>query len=220
MPGVGAMICLSSTGLCTCVAGCTGHRLLTCAPVELFCGRYVGSRKQFAYIDAPALEYNFTAKGAHHEDLAQIDRNFAGFAKEVFTDAGQYAIHFFQPATDSDVEYITAESRGTEDVARYYARAARSQPLTTPSYLAWGGRLQRPHVRARQRPDAAAACRRPRVRYRRGHRLLFAACPSRVRMLCMLHEGSMPAPCAYCLVPVSGASASELVATPAEAYSR
>jgi len=57
--------------------------------------------------------------GAHHEELAQIDRNFAGFAKEVLTDAGQYAIHFFQPAADSDVEYITAENRGTDDVARY-----------------------------------------------------------------------------------------------------
>ncbi|KAI8105382.1 hypothetical protein M9435_000548 [Picochlorum sp. BPE23] len=51
-------------------------------------------RTQFARIDAPILAWEFLMTDESGSPLALIDRNFSGFGKEIFTDAGKYAIHF------------------------------------------------------------------------------------------------------------------------------
>jgi len=56
---------------------------------ELFIGR-----KQFARIDGEFLAWQFFVEDKARRPLALIDRNFSGFGKEIFTDAGKYAIHF------------------------------------------------------------------------------------------------------------------------------
>lgn len=56
---------------------------------ELFIGR-----KQFARIDGEFLAWQFFVEDEAKRPLALIDRNFSGFGKEIFTDAGKYAIHF------------------------------------------------------------------------------------------------------------------------------
>jgi uncharacterized protein YxjI len=52
------------------------------------------NQKQFAAVDAPLLAWEFEMKDRHGDTLALIDRNFSGFGKEMFTDAGRYVIHF------------------------------------------------------------------------------------------------------------------------------
>jgi len=52
------------------------------------------NQKQFAAVDAPLLAWEFEMKDQHGDTLALIDRNFSGFGKELFTDAGRYVIHF------------------------------------------------------------------------------------------------------------------------------
>ncbi|KAJ3266870.1 hypothetical protein HDU77_009330 [Chytriomyces hyalinus] len=50
--------------------------------------------KQFAIIEAGFLAWDFVIEGEHPgEVLAAVNRNFAGFAREIFTDTGVYAIH-------------------------------------------------------------------------------------------------------------------------------
>ena len=63
------------------------HLLKRC--YNLFVGR-----DQYARIEAPFLAWDFVLRDGHGSPLALIDRNFSGFGKELFTDAGRYAIHF------------------------------------------------------------------------------------------------------------------------------
>lgn len=56
---------------------------------DLFIGKH-----QFAAIDGGLLAWEFVLKDAKGGTLALIDRNFSGFGKEFFTDAGKYVIHF------------------------------------------------------------------------------------------------------------------------------
>ena len=52
---------------------------------------FVGQR-QFARIDSGLLAWDFTLADEKGEKLAELNRNFAGFAREIFTDTGQYAL--------------------------------------------------------------------------------------------------------------------------------
>ena len=54
---------------------------------------YLGKR-QFAAIEGGFLAWEFALRDATGGTLALIDRNFQGFGKELFTDAGKYVIHF------------------------------------------------------------------------------------------------------------------------------
>lgn len=51
-------------------------------------------RAQFAAIDGGLLAWEFVMRDADGGVLALIDRNFQGFGKELFTDAGKYVVHF------------------------------------------------------------------------------------------------------------------------------
>ncbi|KAK9826339.1 hypothetical protein WJX74_010281 [Apatococcus lobatus] len=51
-------------------------------------------RKQFAAINGNFLAWEFTLTDERGGVLALIDRNFQGFGKELFTDAGKYVVHF------------------------------------------------------------------------------------------------------------------------------
>ncbi len=55
-------------------------------------------QEQFARIDSPFLAWEFLMIDENNKPLALIDRNFSGFGKELFTDAGRYAIHFGETA--------------------------------------------------------------------------------------------------------------------------
>ncbi|KAI9296376.1 Scramblase-domain-containing protein [Neoconidiobolus thromboides FSU 785] len=48
--------------------------------------------KQFAYIDAPFLSWDFELKDKDNDLLAFISRSFSGFAREIFTDTGHYSL--------------------------------------------------------------------------------------------------------------------------------
>lgn len=51
-------------------------------------------KKQFAAITGNFLAWEFELKDDKGGTLGLIDRNFQGFGKEIFTDAGKYVIHF------------------------------------------------------------------------------------------------------------------------------
>lgn len=47
---------------------------------------------QFAYVSEPFLSWDFTLKDADNRIRGSVNRNFAGFAREIFTDTGVYAL--------------------------------------------------------------------------------------------------------------------------------
>jgi len=61
---------------------------------------YIG-QKQYARISGPLLAWEFVLTDDAGDTLALIDRNFQGFARELFTDAGKYVVHFGHGAEDS-----------------------------------------------------------------------------------------------------------------------
>lgn len=54
---------------------------------------YLGKR-QFASIEGGLLAWEFVLRDSEGGVLALLDRNFQGFGKELFTDAGKYVVHF------------------------------------------------------------------------------------------------------------------------------
>ncbi|KAI9341758.1 Scramblase, partial [Obelidium mucronatum] len=55
---------------------------------DLFLGQ-----KQFGIIESPFLSWDFHIEDENGGILSAVNRNFAGFAREIFTDTGVYAIH-------------------------------------------------------------------------------------------------------------------------------
>ncbi|PYI12202.1 Scramblase-domain-containing protein [Aspergillus sclerotiicarbonarius CBS 121057] len=51
-----------------------------------------GAYHQFAYVDEPFLSWDFGLRSADSQLIGSVNRNFAGFAREIFTDTGVYAL--------------------------------------------------------------------------------------------------------------------------------
>lgn len=47
---------------------------------------------QFAYVDEPFLSWDFSLKSEDERLVGSVNRNFSGFAREIFTDTGVYAL--------------------------------------------------------------------------------------------------------------------------------
>ena len=47
---------------------------------------------QFAYVDEPFLSWDFSLLTADDKLIGSVNRNFAGFGREIFTDTGVYAL--------------------------------------------------------------------------------------------------------------------------------
>ncbi|PGH09409.1 hypothetical protein AJ80_07684 [Polytolypa hystricis UAMH7299] len=51
-----------------------------------------GAFGQFAYVDEPFLSWDFSLLSANSQLIGSVNRNFGGFAREIFTDTGVYAL--------------------------------------------------------------------------------------------------------------------------------
>ncbi|KAJ5104725.1 hypothetical protein NUU61_002072 [Penicillium alfredii] len=51
-----------------------------------------GEFNQFAYVDEPFLSWDFSLRSADSRLIGSVNRDFAGFAREFFTDTGVYAL--------------------------------------------------------------------------------------------------------------------------------
>ncbi|CAI7669464.1 unnamed protein product [Penicillium pancosmium] len=51
-----------------------------------------GEFNQFAYVDEPFLSWDFSLRSAENRLIGSVNRDFAGFAREFFTDTGVYAL--------------------------------------------------------------------------------------------------------------------------------
>ncbi|KAL4996303.1 Scramblase-domain-containing protein [Aspergillus recurvatus] len=55
-------------------------------------GRDLGEYNQFAYVDEPFLSWDFSLRSADSRLIGSVNRDFVGFAREIFTDTGVYAL--------------------------------------------------------------------------------------------------------------------------------
>ncbi|KAJ5512715.1 hypothetical protein N7463_002267 [Penicillium fimorum] len=61
-----------------------------------------GQFNQFAYVDEPFLSWDFSLKSANNQLIGSVNRNFAGFAREIFTDTGVYAMRMDSAALGTE----------------------------------------------------------------------------------------------------------------------
>ncbi|RUS23317.1 Scramblase-domain-containing protein [Endogone sp. FLAS-F59071] len=66
-------------------------------------------QKQFAHIDEGFLAWDFRLQNEDGGLLGQVNRNFVGLARELFTDTGQYVVRM--DATEGNVRGLTLDER-------------------------------------------------------------------------------------------------------------
>ena len=87
-------------------------------------------KRQFAKVRSGLLAWEFMLEDEQGRPLAQIDRNFQGFGKELFTDAGMYVIHFGDALPGP--EGLTADEEEDVETPVRAPRAARQAPVEPP----------------------------------------------------------------------------------------
>lgn len=70
--------------------------------------------RQFAHVDEPFLSRDFTLRNASEQTIGSVNRNFAGFAREIFTDTGVYALRM-----DSAAQQSSLQDQQGQEVAHY-----------------------------------------------------------------------------------------------------
>ncbi|KAF2816669.1 Scramblase-domain-containing protein [Mytilinidion resinicola] len=73
---------------------------------------------QFARVDEPFLSWDFTLLSEDQRLLGSVNRNFAGFAREIFTDTGVYALRMDAAGLASEPSHIISKTsaRHKEDI--------------------------------------------------------------------------------------------------------
>ncbi|KAL2010457.1 hypothetical protein VTN00DRAFT_6264 [Thermoascus crustaceus] len=79
-----------------------------------------GEFHQFAYVDEPFLSWDFSLRSADNRLIGSVNRNFAGFARELFTDTGVYALRM-DAAALAEAE---AQQQLPSQTGRYTEKAA------------------------------------------------------------------------------------------------
>ncbi|KAK5137787.1 hypothetical protein LTR08_007359 [Meristemomyces frigidus] len=72
------------------------------------------SMHQFAHVNEPFLSWDFTLKNEQLHTVGSVNRNFSGFAREIFTDTGVYALRM-----DAAAQASVLEGKDGEVVAEY-----------------------------------------------------------------------------------------------------
>ncbi|KAI5203395.1 Scramblase-domain-containing protein [Aureobasidium subglaciale] len=66
--------------------------------------------QQFAYVNEPFLSWDFSLKDADDRKIGSVNRNFVGFAREIFTDTGVYALRM-DSADEAEPTAMTLDQR-------------------------------------------------------------------------------------------------------------
>ncbi|KAF9149436.1 hypothetical protein BG015_008763 [Linnemannia schmuckeri] len=83
-------------------------------------------RVQFAHIDGGFLALDFEMQDEQGRPMASVNRNFVGFARELFTDSGQYALRF-----DAAVIQDLQQEQGLGATTAAATTASSSRTTTT-----------------------------------------------------------------------------------------
>lgn len=72
-----------------------------------------GEFGQFAYVDEPFLSWDFSLLSADSHLIGSVNRNFAGFGREIFTDTGVYALRMDAAGLAEEPRHLISKSGET-----------------------------------------------------------------------------------------------------------
>jgi uncharacterized protein YxjI len=87
--------------------------------------------EQFGRVRSGLLAWEFELQDAQGSPMARIDRNFQGFGKELFTDAGCYALHFGEALGEDEALVRPVGGHGGAAAASSTAGSSTSSESTT-----------------------------------------------------------------------------------------
>ena len=65
---------------------------------------------QFAFVDEPFLSWDFTLRSADDRLIGSVNRNFAGFGRELLTDTGVYALRMDSAALAAEPKHLISQT--------------------------------------------------------------------------------------------------------------
>lgn len=65
---------------------------------------------QFAYVSEPFMSWDFTLKDSEHRITGSVNRNFGGFARELFTDTGVYALRMDSASLSQEPSHYISQT--------------------------------------------------------------------------------------------------------------
>lgn len=77
-------------------------------------GQDPGQYHQFAYVDEPFLSWDFSLMSSSSQLLGSVNRNFAGFGREIFTDTGVYALRMDAAGLSEEPSHLISRTGETE----------------------------------------------------------------------------------------------------------
>ncbi|KAI9822410.1 MAG: hypothetical protein M1827_000129 [Pycnora praestabilis] len=82
-----------------------------------------GEYGQFAYVDEPFLSWDFSLMSADSRLIGSVNRNFAGFGREIFTDTGVYALRMDAAGLADEPRHLISQTGSKADSAYDIAKA-------------------------------------------------------------------------------------------------
>lgn len=75
-----------------------------------------GQFSQFAYVDEPFLSWDFSLLSADSHLIGSVNRNFAGFGRELFTDTGVYALRMDAAGLAEEPQHLISKTREQNEI--------------------------------------------------------------------------------------------------------
>lgn len=70
---------------------------------------------QFAHVNEPFMSWDFTLKDADSQTMGSVNRNFGGFAREIFTDTGVYALRMDSASLTEEPQHLISQTAGQSE---------------------------------------------------------------------------------------------------------
>lgn len=77
-----------------------------------------GSYDQFAYVDEAFLSWDFSLMSSSNQLIGSVNRNFAGFGREIFTDTGVYALRMDSVGLAEEPRHLISQT-GEKSTSAY-----------------------------------------------------------------------------------------------------
>ncbi|KAL7271465.1 hypothetical protein RUND412_005776 [Rhizina undulata] len=82
---------------------------------------------QFAYIDEPFLSWDFSLLTEQNQLIGSVNRNFAGFGREIFTDTGVYVLRMDAASVAAEPRHLISSTAADKEYRPHSSTPVESQ---------------------------------------------------------------------------------------------
>ncbi len=95
---------------------------------------YEGSNEQigfaqFAHVNEPFLSWDFSLMSSDDRLIGSVNRNFAGFAREIFTDTGVYALRMDAVGLAAEPQHLISQTGNTSELTKQLSTSVAGMTL-------------------------------------------------------------------------------------------